>query len=92
VVADIRTTGAYLATLRQLGVPDVRRRRLGWRFWWGNPLAATSLAVAPPSVAEAMDVQCVGRLRCAERHRSPDKALVANEATAREGVAVAYAC
>jgi hypothetical protein len=32
--------------LRRLGAFDVLRRRLGWRFWWGNPVAATTLLTA----------------------------------------------
>ncbi|HEX6737588.1 MAG TPA: class I SAM-dependent methyltransferase, partial [Vicinamibacteria bacterium] len=51
VVADIRATSAYADALRQLGAAGVERRRLGWRFWWGNPLAATTLVTAskPPA-------------------------------------------
>jgi len=33
-------------TLHSLGAADVERRRLGWRFWYGNPFAATSLVTA----------------------------------------------
>lgn len=43
VVADIRATALYADALRTLGAPDVKRQRLGWRFWWGNPVAATTL-------------------------------------------------
>lgn len=46
VIADIRATPLYEATLRDLGASSVVRRRLGWRFWWGNPFAATSLVTA----------------------------------------------
>ncbi len=46
VIADIRATGVYEKTLRGLGAAGVERRRLGWRFWWGNPFAATSLVRA----------------------------------------------
>lgn len=45
-IADIRVTGRYAATLRTLGASGVERRRLGWRFWYGNPFAATSLVTA----------------------------------------------
>jgi SAM-dependent methyltransferase len=45
-IADIRATARYAAALRALGAADVRRRRLGWRFWYGNPIAATSLVTA----------------------------------------------
>lgn len=43
VIADIRATGIYGDVLRTLGASNVERRRLGWRFWWGNPIAATTL-------------------------------------------------
>lgn len=46
VIADIRRTGVYARELRRLGMRDVATRRLGWRFWYGNPLAATSLVTA----------------------------------------------
>jgi arsenite methyltransferase len=46
VIADIRTTKTYEKELRKLGALNVERRRLGWRFWWGNPLAATTLLTA----------------------------------------------
>jgi len=46
VIADIRATSLYAEALRTLGASNVERRRLGWRFWWGNPVAATSLLTA----------------------------------------------
>jgi arsenite methyltransferase len=46
VIADIRATRVYAEALRSLGASDVERRRLGWRFWWGNPAAATMLLTA----------------------------------------------
>jgi arsenite methyltransferase len=46
VVADIRATAIYEDTLRTLGASKIERRRLGWRFWWGNPIAATTLVTA----------------------------------------------
>lgn len=45
-IADIRATAFYEEVLRALGAIDVARRRLGWRFWWGNPVAATTLLTA----------------------------------------------
>jgi len=45
-IADIRATRLYADTLKELGATDVVRRRLGWRFWWGNPAAATTLVLA----------------------------------------------
>lgn len=46
VIADIRATGFYADVLRKLGALNTDRRRLGWRFWWGNPVAATTLLKA----------------------------------------------
>ena len=46
VIADIRTTRLYASTLAALGAAAVTHRRLGWRFWWGNPFAATKLVTA----------------------------------------------
>ena len=45
-IADIRVTARYAATLGTLGAKDLARRRLGWRFWYGNPFAGTSLVTA----------------------------------------------
>ncbi len=49
VIADIRATSIYANELRRLGAPNVERHRLGWRFWWGNPVAATTLLTASKS-------------------------------------------
>ena len=46
VIADIRATAIYGDALRALGASNVERRRLGWRFWWGNPFAGTTLLTA----------------------------------------------
>jgi len=51
VIADIRATAIYAEALRTLGASSVERRRLGWRFWWGNPLAATRLVTASKAPA-----------------------------------------
>lgn len=49
-IADMRVASPlYEAALRALGASEVTRRRLGWRFWWGNPIAATSLVTASKS-------------------------------------------
>jgi ubiquinone/menaquinone biosynthesis C-methylase UbiE len=45
-IADIRATARYAETLSTLGATAVVRRRLGWRFWYGNPFAGTSLVSA----------------------------------------------
>jgi hypothetical protein len=46
VLADIKATKTYESELRALGATGLERRRLGWRFWWGNPIAATTLVTA----------------------------------------------
>jgi arsenite methyltransferase len=46
VIADIRATAIYEEALGELGAANVERRRLGWRFWWGNPFACTTLLSA----------------------------------------------
>ena len=50
VIADIRATSIYEGALRALGASHVERRRLGWGFWWGNPIAATTLLTASKAV------------------------------------------
>ncbi|MBF8185828.1 class I SAM-dependent methyltransferase [Nonomuraea sp. K274] len=47
LLADVKhTTPAYEATLRDLGVVDVRRRDAGWRFWYGGPWSGTEIVEA----------------------------------------------
>jgi ubiquinone/menaquinone biosynthesis C-methylase UbiE len=46
LIADIRGTRQHEAHLAKIGMSDVTRRRLGWRFWWGGPWAATRLVTA----------------------------------------------
>ena len=46
LIADIRGTRHHQAQLARIGMSDVTRRRLGWRFWWGGPWAATRLVTA----------------------------------------------
>jgi arsenite methyltransferase len=51
VIADIRATSIYEDALRTLGASNMERRRLGWRFWWGNPFAGTTLLTASKAPA-----------------------------------------
>jgi arsenite methyltransferase len=46
MIADVRGTRQYEAQLAKLGMSAVARRRLGWRFWWGGPWAATPFVTA----------------------------------------------
>jgi arsenite methyltransferase len=51
VIADIRATRTYEEALRTLGAANIERRPLGWRFWWGNPIARTTLLTASKTTA-----------------------------------------
>jgi ubiquinone/menaquinone biosynthesis C-methylase UbiE len=44
--ADVKGTRHHEKQLRGMGMSEVTRRRLGWRFWWGGPWAATRLVSA----------------------------------------------
>jgi ubiquinone/menaquinone biosynthesis C-methylase UbiE len=51
MIADVRATRQHQTQLAKLGMSDVTRRALGWRFWWGGPWGATRLveAIKPKS-------------------------------------------
>jgi arsenite methyltransferase len=51
VIADIRSTAIYVDELRSQGATSVTRHRLGWRFWWGNPIACTRLVTASKALS-----------------------------------------
>jgi arsenite methyltransferase len=67
-IADIRATSHYAATVRTLGAVEVTRRRLGWRFWYGNPFAATSLVTATKA---ERGVRFPPSPKASEDHRNP---------------------
>jgi arsenite methyltransferase len=46
MIADIWATRQYRAHLAKLGMTNIARRKLGWRFWWSGPWAATRLVTA----------------------------------------------
>ena len=46
LIADIRGTRQHEERVRMLGMNDVSRRTLDWRFWWGGPWAPTRLLTA----------------------------------------------
>ena len=46
MIADIRATRQYQAELAKIGMSDVARRGLGWRFWWSGPWAVTGIVTA----------------------------------------------
>jgi arsenite methyltransferase len=62
LIADIRATGHHQAQLAAIGMKDVTRTGLGWRFWWGGPWAATRLVTAtkPPKPPAALALTGVG--------------------------------
>ena len=46
IIADIRETKSYAERLHTLGMSDVSRQLLDWRFWYGAPWAMTNLVKA----------------------------------------------
>jgi len=46
LIADLRSTGAYVTRLEAIGMIDIQRRGLGWRMWWGGPWGTTRLVTA----------------------------------------------
>jgi SAM-dependent methyltransferase len=46
LIADVRGARQYQLRLAKLGMADVARPGLGWRFWWCGPWAATLLMTA----------------------------------------------
>lgn len=53
LLADFQHAPDYENTLRELGVTDVRRRDLGWRYWYGGPWFKTEMLEArKPLTAE----------------------------------------
>jgi SAM-dependent methyltransferase len=48
VLADIWATRRHLRQLRELGWPDVRRRGLGWRMWWGPGMGTHLITATKP--------------------------------------------
>ena len=46
MIADVRATGQYQARLAKIGMSDVARLGLGWRFWWSGPWAVTGIVTA----------------------------------------------
>jgi SAM-dependent methyltransferase len=46
MIADIRATRPHQEQLARIGLSDVARSRLGWRFWWCGPWAAVPVVTA----------------------------------------------
>ena len=42
-IADLAYTRAYIQELERLGLVNIKRRNLGWRFWWGPGFPTTAL-------------------------------------------------
>ena len=49
VLADIWATRRHVRQLRELGWPDVRRRGLGWRMWWGPGMGTHLITATKPA-------------------------------------------
>ncbi|MEV1239345.1 class I SAM-dependent methyltransferase [Nonomuraea sp. NPDC050022] len=67
LIADFQHTSRYEDVLRELGVVDVRRRDLGWRFWYGGPWFKSEMLEARkpgPNGGEARSAD--GELRSAD--------------------------
>jgi len=62
LVADIRAASIYADALRTLGASNVTLARLSWRFWWGNPIAATTLLTASKTPERPRDDRGANRL------------------------------
>jgi ubiquinone/menaquinone biosynthesis C-methylase UbiE len=45
-IVDIQATANYAQRLQELGVGEIERHGLGWRFWYGGPWMAASLVHA----------------------------------------------
>src|SRR5262249_21740685 len=45
-IADLWETRQHAGHLRELGWPNVRRRNLGWRMWYGGPWFSTRFVTA----------------------------------------------
>lgn len=46
LIADVRATGTYQARLAKIGMSDVARRGMGWRYWWSGPWIVTGIVSA----------------------------------------------
>jgi arsenite methyltransferase len=46
MIADMRATRPHQEQLGRMGMRDVVRRRLGWRYWWCGPGAAMCIVTA----------------------------------------------
>lgn len=46
MIADLSSTGQYLARLKELGMTNLGRVNLGWRMWWTGPWLSTDLVTA----------------------------------------------
>jgi SAM-dependent methyltransferase len=44
-IVDLAWTQVYARQLHERGFSDVRRRRLGWRFWWGLAFPSSSVVL-----------------------------------------------
>lgn len=57
LIVDIRGAWGYQEQLTKSGMKEVARRRLGWRFWWGGPWAATRLVTGTKPGTDLVQTQ-----------------------------------
>ncbi|MEU8151378.1 class I SAM-dependent methyltransferase [Nonomuraea sp. NPDC048901] len=60
LIADFQHTSRYEDVLRELGVVDVRRRDLGWRFWYGGPWFKSEMLEARKPGPDGVESRSVG--------------------------------
>ncbi|MEU7744198.1 class I SAM-dependent methyltransferase [Nonomuraea sp. NPDC049158] len=60
LIADFQHTSSYEDVLRELGVVDVRRRDLGWRFWYGGPWFKSEMLEARKPGPNGVEARSVG--------------------------------
>lgn len=56
-IADLAYTRTYARKLEALGFIEVKRRRLGWRFWWGPAFPATTLVTGTKPRARGLTLR-----------------------------------
>jgi len=48
-IADLAHTGTYARCLEEHGLTGIRRRSLGWRFWWAPGMATRLITATKPA-------------------------------------------
>ena len=71
LIADFQHTPQYETVLRELGVVDVRRRDLGWRFWYGGPWFKSEMLEARKPRPNGGDPRSAGAKAVADGSEAP---------------------